>query len=504
MSHERLAELLTAFARAPGRNEPLLGEPAELYGRLDTVAAWAMGRVPAELAERSGALQKAAVLYVQRACFAAGATHYQVLGFHGVDPAPQVLHTRYRALIRLTHPDMGVQGLPADAAGMVNRAHQVLEDAVQRARYDDELEALAAAPPPRAKPTMALAEIPTRQTLGERWQSLLARYPGLASKTVTVGGLGALGVSLLAWVASGPNETKGLVAQAGIDVPRTAPPRALPGMDYPAAPVAGPAARDQRQPPSLDGGASRAATGMPGAEAGEPERLRLDRSARLAEPKRADSAAQRAEPQRRPAQAEAPTPPEREAAATAPPPVPTAAPMAPVEREPAVVRTAAAEPLPAPPPPVPRPVAVAPAVPSPAPATLQPAPPPPPPAPAPFTTWPVDAGAAKAYLTNTLGTLETRSQAMRTNAYLSDQNVKGTLLQPALPWLRRYPDVRIEQMNWNDQVRSGVLRVQGALVLKLQGAERDDSRRLTFALQAEFWGTRDGTVLGRLDLRELE
>ncbi|WP_431777442.1 J domain-containing protein [Ottowia caeni] len=143
-----LARELLSFSQAPGKYALRLGEPKSLFNRLDTVAQWAAGRLPAELTPQVSQLTAAAVLFIQRACFTPGNTHYQILGLTASTLTPELLRTRYRSLIRLTHPDMGIAGLPPDAAGMVNRALDVLSDDAARQRYDDQLKKAK----PRAHP----------------------------------------------------------------------------------------------------------------------------------------------------------------------------------------------------------------------------------------------------------------------------------------------------------------------------------------------------------------
>jgi hypothetical protein len=132
-----LCEALHDFAAAPGRHALRLREPAVLFDELELVALWALGRLPEGVAQPQ-AVRQAALLFVLRACFAPGLNHYQLLGLSPSFTAAQ-LRARYRALIRLTHPDMGIEGLPVGAAGMVNRAHAVLADEGQRALYDRQL-----------------------------------------------------------------------------------------------------------------------------------------------------------------------------------------------------------------------------------------------------------------------------------------------------------------------------------------------------------------------------
>ena len=162
-----LIRQLLDFSQAPGRYAVRLGEPHALFRQLSTVAQWALGRLPQGV-ERVAKVEKetiatAAVLFIQRACFAPDNTHYQVLGFTPQTFSPEHLRRRYRALIRLTHPDMSIAGLPANAAGMVNRALDVLSDPAARQRYDDELRrppTLPSAAPSGAAPSTTTPSSP--------------------------------------------------------------------------------------------------------------------------------------------------------------------------------------------------------------------------------------------------------------------------------------------------------------------------------------------------------
>ncbi len=116
--------------------------------------------------------------------------------------------------------------------------------------------------------------------------------------------------------------------------------------------------------------------------------------------------------------------------------------------------------------------------------------------------FPVDTVRAKSYLTDILMSLEKPSNARSTNAYLSEMNVQGSLLQPALQLMRKYPDINIENMNWQDNVRPGVMRVQGSVIITARNVNLAESRKVAFQLNAEFWGLRDGTFLASLNMKE--
>ncbi|MGP1692434.1 MAG: DnaJ domain-containing protein, partial [Giesbergeria sp.] len=214
MSMDSLAQVLLDFGRTPGRYALRLREPRELHTQLDTVALWAQGRLPDALQAQAQDLKAAAVLFIQRACFAQENTHYQVLGLLPNQVEPDLLRARYRSLIRLTHPDMGVEGLPSGAAGMVNRAQEVLANPELREKYDEQLEgsarpswqgvAVASAPLAADGHSVQRRRLDHHDHggLGERWRTLWARYPTQARLLLTATGIGLLVMALLAWAAN--------------------------------------------------------------------------------------------------------------------------------------------------------------------------------------------------------------------------------------------------------------------------------------------------------------
>lgn len=217
---QQLADVLLAFGQAPGNHLLRLREPRPLFEAFDTVAQWALGRLAPELQSRGEALEAAAVLFVQRACFASDNTHYQVLGLAQGQPDPQQLRARYRLLIRLAHPDMGVHGLPSDAASRVNQAHKVLASSALRQAYDEELEQRHAAPPrpPARPPRYAPAPAPEYMMRAEAdepdsWlQMLLARHPRLlGTLTLTAGAALAL-VALVMWIGHSSSDNGMLIS----------------------------------------------------------------------------------------------------------------------------------------------------------------------------------------------------------------------------------------------------------------------------------------------------
>lgn len=497
-----LADLLQDFARAPGNYLVRLGEPRALHAQLDSVAAWAVGRLPDELTARTEELREAAVFFVLRACFAPGNTHYQVLGLSAKQLTPEALRLRYRALIRLTHPDMGVQGLPSNAAGVVNRANEVLSDPDLRQRYDDELasqrRSSAAAQAPEGTAQIALST-----SWSERWQSFIARYPRLVRVVPTVLGVGLLGTGLLTWLAVGSNDHRLLIvsrgpdeaereqrlqsARAGSDAKRpsaaepayapataalsTSPPRELPA----------PVVKRLSDPPAPrpESASTRLAAIDPSDVPRSPGRV---------EPNARQTAA-------RNPQAPAADEPVQVAAMSPARTEPARAPAPPVANNPAPALNPAAVPAPGP-------------SSAPGPSTTQVVPPlfkvaaAPAPEPAMQQAWRVDVPQAKSYLADVIMSLERPNRAKRNNAYLADMNVKGSLLQPALQLMRRFPDVEVEHMNWSDSNRPGAMTVQGQVTVRAKNPDTGEVRKVNFRLNAEFWGTREGTVMASLNLRE--
>jgi hypothetical protein len=170
LMQERLATQLLAFGQAPGRFAVHLGEPALLHNQMDTVVAWALGRTPDAWTERAQALTDAAVLFVLRSCFTAHNNLYQVLGLRNRQFGAGELKARYRALIRLAHPDMNVKGLPPNASALVNRAYEVLSDPEAKSRYDAELAGAGA---------VALTQVPMGYRPAPRYRTELQTEPRL-------------------------------------------------------------------------------------------------------------------------------------------------------------------------------------------------------------------------------------------------------------------------------------------------------------------------------------
>jgi DnaJ domain len=485
LSTIELSALLTEFAAAPGNFLVRLGEPKALFARIDTLAAWAVGRTPPELSDQADQLRDAAVLFVLRACFAADNTHYQVLGMSPKALTAESLRIRYRALIRLTHPDMGVQGLPANAAGIVNRANEVLGDPELRSRYDDLLasrKTLARGDPGATR----APQIELRANWRERWQSLVARFP--TAVWAVPGALVALlmGLVLVIWASTGANDSRMLIvareddAPPERDSPRNKPQKGKP--EHAAAPSAPSAPRStepQAKPvPSVMERLAKSAAGATDARGSGASTL-MQTTAPSGAVGNRDAGRQGANPPGGEAGRRTSALPGNDPGGGLVPPATTRAAPAPASL-PAPAPAATTSDIP---------VAAAPA------STSKPAP-------VFVEVWGVNAREAKTYLSDLIMSLEKPTRARRNNTYLSEMNVKGSLLQPALQLMKRFPDVAVEQMNWNDSQRPGALNLQGMVTVRARNPDTGEARQVNFRLNAEFWGTRDGTVMASLSLRE--
>lgn len=143
MTSVELANLLLEYARNSQRAESDAECERALSDAWLQITRWAAGRVPVEVVGRltpehdKESVRDAALLFLREVCFSSGATFYEMFGLRADTFSPQLLRTRYRVLIRLTHPDVGVEGLPAGAASAVNHAYSVLNNDSLRLRYDE-------------------------------------------------------------------------------------------------------------------------------------------------------------------------------------------------------------------------------------------------------------------------------------------------------------------------------------------------------------------------------
>lgn len=519
MPKNALAQVLLDFGRTPGRYALRLREPQELFAQFDTVALWAQGRVPDALAAQAERLEAAAVLFIQRACFAQENNHYQILGLVPGPLDAELLRTRYRSMIRLTHPDMGVEGLPSGAAGMVNRAQKVLADPELRQQYDQQLEGssrpnwqgVEAAPvSSAAAPSRAERRQLDRHHhggLGGRWRTLWARYPTQLRLLLTTAGVGVLVVGLLAWAANdAPGGALVVVrapaqpAGAGSDAQRTAP---LPNAEPTAAPTvanapdygedksilalaqkfpgtgAMPQAANLAAPPKR----REAPTAQPAAQfsaAAPAERLQerteepvvaskqlapRNRTMNNASPPGLDPAAERPVRDDRVRTAAVP--------ATSPPTRPPALPAPPAIATPVVESTLAVTPA--------QPVAPAMAPTAPA-------------------QWSVDVPGATQYLRDLIVLLENPQQAGRTQELLRSMNVKGNLLAPGLRLAREGSQLRVNSIALGETRRPAALELRGTVQVQAQNSA--GNTMVQYRVAAHFVALESGTALTRLDLVE--
>ncbi|MES2632450.1 MAG: DnaJ domain-containing protein [Pseudomonadota bacterium] len=208
--HEGAVEsALLEYQESPGRFALMRREPAALFGSIREVLQIAAGKAPGGQGDTPRpAVQQAACFFIRAAMLHPGADHYALLGVDAKSDA-EVIRDRYRAMMRLMHPDFSIAGSaqawPADTAARVNRAYEVLSSGPARRDYDAGLEAatfVAARPAPRV---VAAA-------------SPIVRAPGrdsvMSSKTrlkLLALGFGGVGVLLLLAIMSGGRDSENLV-----------------------------------------------------------------------------------------------------------------------------------------------------------------------------------------------------------------------------------------------------------------------------------------------------
>ena len=532
-----LASVLLEFGQAPGRFSLRLGEPPLLHARLDTVALWAMGRIPPPLQVQSAALQEAAIAFVKRACFAPDNTHYQVLGLKPEAINPATLRARYRTLIRLAHPDMGVCGLPHDAAGLVNRAHEVLGSAVRRSTYDQQLAQTGASL--RAVPQPAQAPFAQRNLASEqwlhgsvykgkvgRWQAWTARFPGLVRFCVVAGSTGVLVAAVLAWAALDAQDSSSLV------VARTPQEDRGPKNPQQPAPAAAlPAGKNKLAPApvSVPAAPSRPASNMAAAPAADSAQTKPLRPVPL---QLALSASAAARPVPLPASERpaGPAPVQSRSAqpldAPVPPSVPVSVPLAepvPLEQMAPVQPTNADLPAPAfeEAPPTGRPARMeaalqtGPALKHPVAEAVSAQPLPAPGLPGPGAAAEVaavDPAQARSYLVKLLRSLERQADAQRAQAYLTRMNVHGNLLASPLRLAQQHPFLQVERIALaparSETVSSaapaqGKLVLAGTMQLHAGNAPATPGHVASYRVLAQFIATEKGPALAQLDLWEV-
>lgn len=183
---------LQRFAASPGSHAVAQREPRLLFDQALAVLTLASGnRTDSEGPTAPETVQQGARLFVRHALLRASNDHYALLGVRpGVDDL--TLRSHYRALIRLTHPDVGHEAgtWPPETAARVNRAYEVLSTPELREQYDANRQRSAAQPAPGAQ----LASAPT--VTERQWSRL--HFAG-ASAGIVLAAFGAL-----AWLGQPP------------------------------------------------------------------------------------------------------------------------------------------------------------------------------------------------------------------------------------------------------------------------------------------------------------
>jgi hypothetical protein len=203
---------LLDFHRTPGRHTIALRQPALLFASIREVLQLAGERSPDDARSPSSAIVQAARFFVSAALLPPGADHYALLGLtRGADPA--AIKERYRAMMRLLHPDFAQSSAgaiwPADAATRINQAYEVLSSPERRRAYDQAIDSAPVPPPLAVSRDLAQAPAARRASAQRRDQPrrVLRRL---------VAGFGALGGLALAgmWVATAQGERDTLVQRA--------------------------------------------------------------------------------------------------------------------------------------------------------------------------------------------------------------------------------------------------------------------------------------------------
>ena len=520
MTVYELAIVLLEFRQAPEQDRWLANWQRELAESLPTVIQWALGRVPAEVRRKlpqdrwPDELSAAALFVVKRTCFATDASHYQIFGLEPGPISQGTLRTRYRALIRLTHPDVGVSGLPVNAAGRVNRAYAVLGNDNTRRAYDEQL---AAAEPEPVQPARQDAETPQREAnrssgrreacnresghrvhdqagLGERilarWVWVNARWSrqlrvvliGLAifvatglvvfwnvSETREVNTIvalapesGAVGNPMIqddALPVSAAKQTQagrqphGFVKHAVPALPADAPRGsgdAVAALNQP-----GQARPDESSGPALDAGyGAVAARQAEGGSSDDARRQGWATAERTQQPHGTDSGADAAmgEAGRTPDQG----------------------------RGSAVIASEAAS---------------APGIASRGKQRVTPA--------AALQDKHVDWPAARRYLQDITGAVGDKSETRWLNDYLEQMNVKGSLLRPIIVLHDRYGDLSTQYSTWSMAEGNGLFDAETTLTVHALSGQGSQAA-LSFLLRAQFQATEAGTRLKALDLLPIE
>jgi hypothetical protein len=194
-----------------------------LYASIQEVLQIAIGK---RVTERE---RIAARFFVRSMLLHPSASHYELLGLEP-KAEPVLLKERYRAMMRLLHPDFAAAGpdrWPADAASRVNQAYEVLSSPQRRREYDESL--VEPATPHRSQPPVW----PRRFPVAVRPPAKSLRYAsrrGLKLLVVGCGSTGLLGVAIA--LLPGPRE-QGYLVQRQREAAALAPGAAAPDAGQP-------------------------------------------------------------------------------------------------------------------------------------------------------------------------------------------------------------------------------------------------------------------------------
>lgn len=199
----QLYGILLEYARAPDNFSLIKYEPEALFVNFDRVIQWALNRFPPELHKLALEIRPAAILFIKRACFTPESTHYQVLCLKPQEELDQsVLRARYRAMIRLTHPDVGVSGLPPNIAARVNQAYSVLSDPQLRRDYRIKFQEELCPAPKKSSMAVRLHGVALQKpsAFRRRVKVFVARHPTFLRLSAATATILAVPLLLIVWI----------------------------------------------------------------------------------------------------------------------------------------------------------------------------------------------------------------------------------------------------------------------------------------------------------------
>lgn len=458
-----LVQALLEYYASPGSYALALGQPVRVFQSLDTVIAWAVGRLADVHNSQDSNLQQAAIFFVQRACFRQENTYYEVMGL-GRHFRPDALRVRYRALMSLTHPDKGIVGLPTHAAGRINQAYEVLRDPKMRRDYDLSLQ--GGLGNPTKSRSVASLSFPLHQlTLKDRVHAMRAKNSGifrtmLFAMPVVVGG-----VAVVLVTSQNPSDQL-LVAKSTyaekleLDIVYIEPPK----------PIAALSTRPNSSAPknTNDDRLSQNSLHIPSAN------LNPNLGKTIA------SAPQESYPPR-PRVEEGITLPKVVATMDVAPRAPSSLPAStntfPVDEVKPVLATVDSNtPL------NPKPVSTLQAMPE-------------------VKRLNSQLNEARLLVTNLIAALERPGDAEAWQARMKQQGVSGNLLGLALPHLRQSAAIKVDQLVLKEQLENNRLRLNGSVALWL-GTSVNQLMPYKYAINAEFKDIESGPVMSRFELKE--